>query len=76
MITKSEIEYILENREDLNSPIFKDVTFSKYYRSVPESSGWRVVIGFQTPNDPNWREVETDWAWLPENVRNSVTKHP
>ena len=62
----------LENQAELNDPIFTNVEWSHYYRNVPESYGWRVSIGFRKPNDPNWWEAETDWAWLPDNLRTTL----
>jgi hypothetical protein len=62
-------KYILENQIELNNPAFLNITFSDSYGSIPESWGWRVAIGFQKPNDSNWWEMETDWAWLPEALR-------
>ncbi len=52
--------YILENRADLNDPVFKNSKSSNHYRDIPESCGWRVAVGFQKPNHPNWWETETD----------------
>ena len=64
--------YILENQIELNNPAFMNIKFSDRYQSIPESCGWRVLIGFHKPNDPNWWEMETDWAWLPEDLRLKV----
>lgn len=66
--------YILENRAELNDPVFKNSKFSNHYRDIPESCGWRVAVGFQKPNYPNWWEIETDWAWLPEDLRMTLVK--
>lgn len=57
------LTFVLENRAELNDPVLTDIEWSHYYRSIPESSGWRVAVGFRKQNDSNWYEVETDWAW-------------
>ena len=34
------------------------------YQRLGESA-----LAFENQIDPNWWELETDWAWLPENLR-------
>ena len=69
-------KYILENRTELNKPMFADIKSTRYYHSVPESSGWRVILHFKQPNDPRDWKMETDWAWLPKDLQMKLIPIP
>lgn len=65
---------ILENRIELNEPIFKGGNFSTVYREHSEGNRGLVMIGFQTANDPNWLDLEVPWDWLPKDVQVTAVK--
>jgi hypothetical protein len=71
--TKST-KYILEEPADWDNPVFKDARFSEYYRSAGIPGV--VVLGFQKPNQTDWFEVETRWAWMNDDRKMKLKEVP
>lgn len=64
----------LENSGEWEHPIFKDVTVSSGLLVLGYAACMRVIVGVQKPNDSNWWGVESDSAWVPDWVREKLSR--
>jgi hypothetical protein len=74
---KSELKskaIFLESGSEWEHSIFKGITVSSSYLVLEYAACMRVIIGFQKPNDSNWWAVESDSVWVPDWVREKLSR--